>query len=165
MGQSTAKLLARSYGTLEALRAALAEAEDPASPAYGDLLNIDGIGASVAKDLIQFFAEPHNTAAVDDLLREVTVEAAALPSISGDSPVAGKTVVFTGTLTRFSRAEAKASAEALGAKVAGSVSAKTDYVVAGEKAGSKLKKAEDLGLTVLTEDQWRALVGLEEGRS
>ena len=158
IGQATAKLLARHYGTLEAWRAAMLEAADREGDAYRDLVSIDQIGPSVADDLIAFFAEPHNREVLDDLAGLLDVEAAAAPT-ADDSPIAGKTVVFTGALETMSRPEAKARAEALGAKVAGSVSKKTDYVVVGADAGSKAKKAKELGLTVLSEDEWRTLIG------
>src|SRR5207302_6837973 len=104
-----------------------------------------------------FFAEPHNVEVFDDLLKHVTVE--PLAAVNTKSPVAGKTVVFTGSLEQMTREEAKAMAERLGAKVSGSVSKKTDLVVAGPKAGSKLDKAREAGVTVLTEDEWFELVG------
>ena len=156
VGQANARLLARTFGSLSAFRAALIAARDPDSAAYAELIDIEGIGPKLAGTLAGFFGEAHNRAAVDDLASEGTVEDMA--ATAADSPVAGKTVVFTGTLETLSRGEAKAQAEALGARVAGSVSAKTDYVVAGPGAGSKLKKAADLGLTVLTEAEWRTLV-------
>ncbi|MCA8907588.1 MAG: NAD-dependent DNA ligase LigA [Rhodospirillaceae bacterium] len=159
VGQATAKLLARHYTTMEAWRAAMAAAADPESDAYADLVNIDQIGPSVAADLIAFFHEPHNTEALDELLAEITAEPAAAPAAS-DSPISGKTVVFTGTLQTMGRAEAKARAEALGAKVAGSVSKKTDYVVVGADAGSKAAKAQELGVTILSEEDWRELAGI-----
>lgn len=158
VGETTARLLARSYGTLEAFREAMVAAHDPESDAYADLDNIDGIGPTVADAVIEFFAESHNLEVLDVLLKEVT----PLPyerRETKQSPVSGKTVVFTGTMERLSRSEAKVMAERYGAKVSGSVSAKTDYVVAGEAAGSKLKKAQELGVTVLTEDEWFDLVG------
>ncbi|GHD54449.1 DNA ligase [Thalassobaculum fulvum] len=158
VGQATARLLAINYGTLEALRTAMAAAHDPESEAYADLVNIDQIGSSVAQDLTDFFAEAHNREVLDDLAAELTIEPFAAP-VATDSPVAGKTVVFTGTLTRVGRNEAKARAEGLGAKVAGSVSKKTDYVVVGADAGSKAAKAEALGVRMLTEDEWFALIG------
>jgi len=157
VGQATARLLARHYGTLEDLRAALVEAKEPTSGAFADLINIDQIGPSVAEDLIGFFNEDHNIAVVDDLVAELDIQAVEAPD-TDNSPVAGKTVVFTGTLETMSRSEAKAKAESLGCKVAGTVSAKTDYVVAGPGAGSKLKKAEALGVTVLTEEAWAAMI-------
>jgi DNA ligase (NAD+) len=133
-------------------------ASDPASDAYRELDSIDGIGPSVADDIIAFFAEPHNLAVLDDLAREVLVEDSAAPSRAG-SPLAGKTVVFTGTLERMTRSEAKARAEALGAIVAASVSNKTDYVVIGADAGSKAAKARDLGVATLREEEWLGLIG------
>ena len=158
IGEATAKKLAAHYFTIEALQAAMIAASDTASEAYEDLLRIDDIGPSVAADLIAFFNEPHNLDVVRDLLRYVTPEPYVKPDI-GNSKVAGKTVVFTGSLVKMTRDEAKAQAERLGAKVAGSVSGKTDYVIAGEDAGSKLKKAKELNVTVLTEDEWLALIG------
>ncbi len=107
--------------------------------------------------MIEFFGEPHNVEIVDKLLEYVTP--LPLEQVAASSPVSGKTVVFTGTLERLTRGEAKAQAERLGAKVAGSVSKKTDYVVAGAEAGSKLKKAAELGVQVLSEDEWIALIG------
>ena len=157
IGQANARLLAQHYGALEALIAAADAARDEESEAYADLVGIDGIGPKVAADIIDFFTEPHNRAVVADLAAEVRVETFAAPA--APSPITGKTVVFTGKFAGMGRAEAKARAQALGAKVAGSVSARTDYLVAGEDAGSKLKKAGELGVAVLTEDEWRALIG------
>ena len=158
IGQATAKLLARSYGTYEAWRAAmLAAAADREGLAWAELIAIDQIGPAVAEDLAEFFGEPHNLAVLDDLAREVTVGAVEAPA-AVDSPLAGKTLVFTGTLAAMSRGEAKARAEALGAKVAGSVSAKTDFLVAGADAGSKATKAAALGVTVLDEAAWLRLL-------
>jgi len=170
VGEATAKLLARTYGTLEALRAAMiaAGAERAAEPhemkkaeqvgeAFAELCDIDGVGFSVADDLIAFFREPHNLEVLDDLASELTIEAVAAPSAA--SPVSGKTVVFTGTLETMTRPEAKARAEALGAKVAGSVSKKTDMVVVGAEAGSKAKKAAELGVQILSEAEWLELAG------
>ncbi|MSP89618.1 MAG: NAD-dependent DNA ligase LigA [Alphaproteobacteria bacterium] len=159
VGQATAKLLARNYGSLLAWRAAMDRAAgDPEGDDYRNLVAIDQIGDKVAADILAFFAEPHNRAALDALAAAITVEDFAAPA-AADSPVAGKTVVFTGTLTTMSRPEAKARAEALGAKVAGSVSKKTDYVVAGADAGSKATKAAELGVQVLSEEEWVKLVG------
>ena len=152
VGETTARVLAKSYGNFDAFRAAMTSAQDRTGEAFAELNNIDGIGEVVANAIVEFFAEVHNQEALDALLKEITVEPFEADEI--DTPVSGKTVVFTGTLERMSRSEAKATAERLGAKVAGSVSAKTDYVVAGPGAGSKLKKAQDLGVQVLTEDEW-----------
>ncbi len=158
IGQTTARLLARHYGSYAAWREAMAEIGVIGSEARQDLVSIDSIGDAVADALAAFFGEPHNTDALDDLAREMTIEDAAKPKTDG-SPVAGKTVVFTGTLESMSRGEAKARAEMLGAKVSGSVSKKTDIVVAGPGAGSKARKAAELGVETLTEDQWMELVG------
>ena len=157
IGQSNARLLARHYGSLDRLLAAADRARDAESEAYRELIAIDGVGPRAAADIVDFFAEPRNRAAVEALAREVEVEEAVEAAVN--SPVAGKTVVFTGKLETMGRAEAKAMALAAGAKVAGTVSRKTDYVVAGADAGSKLKKAEELGLTVWTEAEWRERMG------
>jgi DNA ligase (NAD+) len=155
VGQVTARDLARCFGTLEALReTALRAAGDEA--AFAELQGIEGVGPVVAQAVVDFFAEPHNREVVQELLAEIspppfTVEVR-------ESPVSGKTVVFTGALEALSRDEAKAQAEALGAKVAGSVSTKTDLLVAGPGAGSKLKKAQELGIEVIDEPAWLAIV-------
>ncbi len=152
VGQATARLLARTYGTLEAWRTALALAQDHNGEAYQDLLNIDGIGASVAEDVLAFVHEDHNRDVLDDL--DALLDIAAFEQPDTDSTLAGKTIVFTGTLEKMTRSEAKARAEALGAKVSGSVSANTDLVVAGPGAGSKGKKALELGIETIDEDAW-----------
>jgi DNA ligase (NAD+) len=157
VGETTARLLARTYGTVEAFVAAMEAARDRDGDAHGDLLAIDGIGEVVAEAIVDFFAEPHNREVVEGLLSEVSPQ--PLAAAATTSPVTGKTVVFTGSLERMTRTEAKARAESLGAKVAGSVSAKTDIVVAGPGAGSKLKKAEELKLQVMSEDDWLELIG------
>lgn len=156
IGQATAKKLALHYETLGNLRRHMDQAQDKESAAYQELVAIDDIGPSVAADLIAFFADQEQMAAVDALAAELEIAPYIRP-LAAASPVAGKTVVFTGTLSQLGREEAKAQAEALGAKVTGSVSKKTDYVVAGEDAGSKLKKAAELGVKVLSEDDWMAL--------
>lgn len=160
IGETTAKDLAKALGTFEAFRdAALAAAEGgPDSEAYRDLDAIEGIGNVVVDALSDFFGEAHNREAVEALIEHVTVEP-FVRHAARESAVTGKTVVFTGTLEKLTRSEAKAEAERLGAKVAGSVSKKTDYVVAGADAGSKLSKARELGVAVLSEDEWLALVG------
>ncbi|HZP10726.1 NAD-dependent DNA ligase LigA [Methyloceanibacter sp.] len=158
VGETTARLLARNYGTAEAFLAAMKEAAaDREGEAFAALDNIEQIGPAVAAAIADFFAEPHNVGVVEELLKEVHPE--PLEAVDHASPVSGKTVVFTGTLERMTRSEAKARAERLGAKVAGSVSKNTDYVVAGPGAGSKLKNAEALGVQVLTEDEWLELIG------
>jgi DNA ligase (NAD+) len=157
VGEITARLLARNYGTAESfLKAMRAAAKDREGEAFAELDNIEGIGPTVAAAVADFFAEPHNVAVVEDLLKEVSPE--PLEAVDHASPVSDKTVVFTGTLEHMTRSEAKARAERLGAKVAGSVSKNTDYVVAGPGAGSKLKNAKDLGVQVLTEEEWLKLI-------
>jgi DNA ligase (NAD+) len=155
-GETTARLLARTYGTAENFLASMQAAKDKAGEAFADLNNIEGIGPTVAAAIAEFFAEKHNVAVVNALLKQV--QPTPLERVDQASPISGKTVVFTGTLERMTRSEAKARAERLGAKVAGSVSKNTDYVVAGPGAGSKLKNAKDLGVAVLTEDAWLKLI-------
>ncbi|MDA0661985.1 MAG: NAD-dependent DNA ligase LigA [Proteobacteria bacterium] len=157
VGQANARLLALNYGTFDAFRAAMIEARNLDSEAMASLMGIDGIGPSVANDLVTFFAEDHNEAVLDDLQDILTIE--PFVQSSADSPVAGKVIVFTGTLEKMTRGEAKARAESLGAKVSGSVSSKTDYVVAGPGAGSKAKKAAELEIPILSEDEWLDMVG------
>ncbi len=167
VGEINAKRLLRHYRTIDALRAAAKAAHAPQDgvPAdkgnedWQELTSVSGIGAIVAHAVVEFFQEPKNDAALDALLAEL--EPAAMDEAVQDSPVAGKTVVFTGTLERMTRDEAKAQAERLGAKVSGSVSRKTDIVVAGPGAGSKLKQATELGIQVMTEDEWLDLTGRE----
>ncbi|MCF6343394.1 MAG: NAD-dependent DNA ligase LigA [Devosiaceae bacterium] len=157
VGITNATLFAKTYGNFEGFEKAVIAANDEKSEAYQQLLSIDGIGETVARSVITFFHNEKNQQALDELLKQVTPQTYVL-NISNDSPVAGKIIVLTGTLEKISRAEAKAQAERMGAKVSSSVSAKTDYLVAGEKAGSKLKKAQDLGVKVLSEDEWLELV-------
>lgn len=153
VGQATARKLAQNYLNVAAWQGAMRDAIDHASPAYAQLTAISDIGPSVAADITAFFDAAVNQAALHDLLSEITVEA-FIPRQQKESPVTGKTVVFTGKLRRMSRDEAKARAEELGAKVAGAISKSTDYLVAGADAGSKLKKAAELGVTVMDEDAW-----------
>ncbi|MEM6634905.1 MAG: NAD-dependent DNA ligase LigA [Pseudomonadota bacterium] len=159
VGEAAAGLLAQHYRSWAAFETAMADAAGQEGSAWADLLSIDGVGAVMAASLVQTFAQSQERAAIDRLVAHLDVEdAAARAEI--DSPVAGKTVVFTGTLEQMTRAEAKARAEALGAKVAGSVSAKTDLVVAGPGAGSKAKKAEALGIETVDEEAWIKLSSL-----
>ncbi|MFK0163396.1 NAD-dependent DNA ligase LigA [Rhizobium sp. NPDC090279] len=158
VGETTAKLLARSYGTYDAFEAGMKDAAPLAGDAWNDLNNIEGIGEVVARAIVEFYKEPRNTDVIAKLLEEVKPQEAEQPVTSG-SPVAGKTVVFTGSLEKFTRDEAKAKAESLGAKVSGSVSKKTDIVVAGPGAGSKLDKAREFNVQVMTEDEWLDLIG------
>jgi DNA ligase (NAD+) len=155
VGQVTARDVARAFGTMEALRVTAARAAtDPA--ALQELVAIEGIGPVVAQAVADFFAEPHNLEVVDDLMREVSPPPFVVET--KESPVSGKTLVFTGSLEAVSRDEAKAQAEKLGAKVAGSVSAKTDLLIAGPGAGSKLKKAAELGIETIDEARWLEIV-------
>ena len=170
VGQATALLLARSYGSLERWQSAMKQAasERHAAPqarkpeevgqAYAELCDLSGVGMSMADEICAFFHERHNLEVLEQLEARLTVEDAVAP-VTADSPVAGKTLVFTGTLETMSRSEAKARAEALGAKVAGSVSKKTDYVIVGADAGSKARKAAELGVTILSEEEWRQMAG------
>ncbi|WP_091134301.1 NAD-dependent DNA ligase LigA [Microvirga guangxiensis] len=158
IGETSARLLARHFHTFDALREAAKAAADPESEAHAELTAIGGIGPVVAETVVEFFKEEHNEEMLDALLAQVNVEPMEAPATL-NSPVAGKTVVFTGSLEQMTREEAKAMAERLGAKVAGSVSKKTDIVVAGPGAGSKLAKAAEFGVQVMDEDGWFALVG------
>ena len=151
IGETNARRLARHFGTFDALRAAARKATD-GSDAREEINNIDGVGDVVAEAVADFFLEEHNEKALDALLAEVAPQ--PMEAVANDSPVAGKTVVFTGSLERLTRDEAKAQADRFGAKVSGSVSKKTDLVVAGPGAGSKLTKAQELGIEVISEDEW-----------
>lgn len=159
VGQTTSQLFARTFLKWDVFWANVVSAaeEGEGSEAWEALSGIDGIGATAVNALCDFEREAHNRDMLADLLSELTIEDEA--KASSDSPVAGKTIVFTGTLERMTRDEAKARAGALGAKVSGSVSAKTDLVVAGPGAGSKLKKAAELGIRTMTEDEWFDLIG------
>lgn len=151
VGTATALLLARHYGNFAKFMNEMINKET------GPLVTIDGIGPSMATDIVEFFQEEHNRTIINKLLNEITVED-FIDDTDYNSPIAGKTVVFTGTLNRMTRSEAKAKAQSLGAKVAGSVSAKTDYVVMGADAGSKAAKAKDLGVAILSEDEFLDLI-------
>ncbi len=155
VGENTAALLARTYGSWEAFDTAARTLGEEGVRA--EMHGIDGIGEAAIEALDQYFSEAHNRDLLSRLVAELEIEDAE--AVANDSPVAGKTVVFTGTLERMTRDEAKAKAQSLGAKVAGSVSKKTDYLVAGPGAGSKAKKAAELGVETLTEDDWFALIG------
>ena len=156
VGAVTARDLLKRFGTLPELRELAQRARAGDADALGELSSIDGIGPAVVQALGDFFHEEHNRAVWDDLLNEVSPPVYVVETT--DSPVTGKTVVFTGKLETMSRDEAKAQAERLGAKAAGTVSAKTDLVVAGPGAGSKLKKAADLGIEVIDEAAWADIV-------
>lgn len=157
VGEAASNLIAQHYGSFAAFEQATLAAQDKEGDAWHDLLSIDGIGTVVAQSLVQAMAQGAERASIDRLVAHLDVQPAQ-SAAAVDSPVAGKTVVFTGTLTRMTRAEAKSRAESLGAKVSGSVSAKTDLLVAGPGAGSKAKKAEALGVETLDEEGWLALI-------
>ncbi|QFT92948.1 DNA ligase [Roseovarius sp. THAF9] len=157
VGEQASNLIARSYGRWDTFTAAMDAAKECEGPEWDNLLAIDGVGEVMARSLVTAFAQDHERDSIDRLTAHLTIEEAAAPATDG-SPVAGKTVVFTGTLEKMTRAEAKARAEALGAKVSGSVSAKTDLLVAGPGAGSKAKKAAELGIETIDEDGWLELI-------
>ncbi len=152
-------MLARHYGSWPAFEAAMTAAEVGRGPAWEELTAIDQVGTVLAGAVVTAFRQPAERAAIDRLAAQLDVLPASRPQAAAASPVAGKTIVFTGTLEKMTRAEAKARAEALGAKVAGSVSARTDLVVAGPGAGSKAQKAAELGVQVIDEAAWLALAG------
>ncbi len=151
VGTATALLLARHYGTFAKFKQEMENKET------GPLVSIDGIGASMATDIVEFFQEQHNQEIINRLLERITVEE-YIDTTNYDSPLSGKTVVFTGTLEQMTRSEAKAKAQSMGAKVAGSVSSKTDYVIIGADAGSKAAKAQELGIKILSEQEFLELI-------
>ncbi|MGJ4994227.1 NAD-dependent DNA ligase LigA [Bradyrhizobium sp. HKCCYLS3077] len=157
VGETTALALARGYGSWESFHDACLKVAKGDEEAIAEMDALDQIGDTVIKSVAAYFGEDHNRGIVERLTREVKILDAEKPK--RNSPIATKTVVFTGTLEKMTRDEAKATAERLGAKVSGSVSKKTDYVVAGPGAGSKLKDAQKHGVQVLTEDEWLQLIG------
>jgi DNA ligase (NAD+) len=159
IGDANAKLLARHYHDFANWRAQMLAARIIGSEAREELGSILRIGPSIAQELVDFFAEPHNVQTLDDLAALLVIEDA--PEATGETPLAGKTIVFTGTLETMTRPEAKARAEVLGAKVTDSVSKKTDLVVVGADAGSKARKAAELGVRTLTEQEWRELAEMD----
>jgi DNA ligase (NAD+) len=158
IGSTNARLLARQYGSFENWFAQMRAATQIGSDERLELGSISGIGPTIAEELTDFFGEDRNIAAVKELADELTIED-VVRADAADSPIDGKTVVFTGTLETMTRPEAKARAESLGAKVTDSVSKKTDFVVVGADAGSKARKAAELGVRTMTEAEWRDLVG------
>jgi DNA ligase (NAD+) len=159
IGEANARLLARHYGSFANWRSEMLAAVEPGAEARAELVNIIGIGAAIAEELADFFGEVRNVETLDELAAELTIEDAARAQ-AADSEIAGKTLVFTGTLETMTRPEAKARAEAMGAKVTDSVSKKTDLVVVGADAGSKARKATELGVRTITETEWREVAGL-----
>ena len=156
VGQGNSDLIAKHYLSWAKMQTALQNAKTHIGEDWADLISVDGMGEAAAGSLVDFFNAEQNAKCIENLLQHITVIDAEAPS--SDSPVSGKIVVFTGKLEKFSRDEAKAKAQSLGAKVSGSVSAKTDILVAGPGAGSKLKKATELGVKTLTEDEWLAFI-------
>lgn len=161
IGKNTAQRIATFYDDFEDLRASMIVARDPGSEAWKDILSIDGIGEAAAKSLVTFFVEPHNEEEISRLLQEVKPEPVRLARM--DTRISGKSIVFTGSLEKITRSEAKARAEALGARISASVSGKTDFVVAGAGAGAKYKKAVELGVAIIDEDMWLSM--LKEAKS
>ena len=162
IGEATARLLALHYGSLKKLRTALEsisveKGKVQGGASWDDLLAIDGVSAVLAEPLVLFFSEEHNRNVVEGLLKKVKVLDAEAPG--GESPLRGKTIVFTGKLVEVTRAEAKARAQMLGAKVVGAVSGGVDFVVAGEAGGSKLKRAKELGVEIISEEEWQKRCG------
>ena len=157
VGEAASNLIANHYGDWDSFEAAVTAAADFEGTEWEDLLAMDGIGDVMARSLVTAFAQDKERAVIDDLVSQLSIQSAEKPKSDG-SPVAGKTVVFTGKLEKMTRDEAKARAERLGAKVAGSVSKKTDLLVAGPGAGSKAKKAADLGVETIDEDGWLAMI-------
>ena len=151
VGTATALLIAKNYGSFKHFM------EDMVAKETLKLVEIDGIGGAMAKDIVEFFAEEHNLKTIHKLLAEIIVED-FIDDTDYSSPIAGKTVVFTGTLEKMTRSEAKAKALSLGAKVSGSVSKNTDYVIMGAEAGSKATKAKELDIQILTEDEFLELI-------
>ncbi len=158
VGDSSATLLANHYGSWAAFEGAMTRATVGDGADWAELTAIDGVGDVLAASVVTTFHQPAERAAIDALVAHLTVQDAA-PPVAGNSPVVGKTIVFTGSLEKMTRAEAKATAEKLGAKVAGSVSSKTDLLVAGPGAGSKARDAARLGVEVIDEDAWLTLIG------
>ena len=157
IGEAASNLIAAHYGTWQALETAMDQAALLEGEAWDELIGIDGVGSVMASSLVHAFCQNSERAAIDRLVAHLDISE-VIPFDTSDSPVAGKTVVFTGTLELMSRAEAKAKAESLGVKVSGSVSVKTDILVAGHGAGSKTKKASDLGIKTIDEAGWLDLI-------
>ena len=151
VGIATARLIAQHYGKFTPFM------EDMKNKETADIISIDGIGAAMATDMVEFFQEPHNLEIVNRLLQYVTIEE-FIDNTKTDTPLSGKTVVFTGTLQQMTRNEAKAKALSMGAKVSGSVSAKTDFVIMGTDAGSKARTAQELGISILSETEFLKLL-------
>lgn len=157
VGETTAKIIARNYLSFYAFMLSAIASKDKNSVAYEHLINISGFGTTAGDAIVDFFCEDHNVKVIKELMSLIEISEYE-PAFSVESKLAGKTIVFTGTLDKMSRSEAKAKAESLGANFSNSISKNTDYVVAGTNAGSKLRKAMDLGLTVILENDWFKIV-------
>lgn len=152
IGQGNSVIIGRHYLSWSKMLSSLRAAKDYTGELWDDLLSIDGMGNAAATSLVNFFNEPLNINIVNNLLSFIVVQDTLEPSIN--SKISGKIIVFTGKFEKFSRDEAKSQAQLLGAKVSGSVSAKTSFVIYGPGAGSKYKKARELGITIMSEDEW-----------
>ncbi|HFD16414.1 MAG TPA: NAD-dependent DNA ligase LigA, partial [Rhodospirillales bacterium] len=159
VGEVNARILARHYGSFAAWRRAMEALAEGDAEVRAELEAVEGIGPTIAEALAEFFREPRNRQLVDELAREVEIQPVEAPATAA-SPLTGKTVVFTGELSRMTRSEAKQRAEALGARVSGSVSRRTDFVVAGANPGSKLARARELGVRILSEEEWYDIAGV-----
>lgn len=157
IGETTAKILARKYISFEAFMSSAIASQDRDSIAYKELKDISGIGTAAADVIVEFFGNDYNLKVIRELTNLIEISD-FIPTFSVQSKLAGKTIVFTGTLEKMSRGEAKTKAESLGANVSNSISKKTDYVIAGNSAGSKLKKASDLGISVISENDWFKII-------
>jgi DNA ligase (NAD+) len=156
VGEQNAKLLSKRYTSIENFLESMQKATVEESEEFNSLLNIDGIGDKVAQEIIAFFKEKHNIKEIEKLVSLINVTNYEIDT--AQTAITNKTIVFTGSLSKMSRAEAKANAEKMGAKVSNSVSKKTNLVVAGEESGSKLKKAQELGVEIISEDQWLEII-------
>ena len=158
VGQATGQLLAKRYVSYQNWREAMIAANDCKSDAYFELTDIDGVGHSMAEDIIEFFKQSYNIKALESLTQQINIEKYVEP-IRQNSQISGKSIVFTGTLASVTRGEAKARAESMGARVSGSLSKSTDFIIVGVDAGGKAKKAADLGVSILSESDWLRLLG------
>jgi DNA ligase (NAD+) len=161
VGENSASLLSKHYKSFDNLRKSMDEAKNMEDKKWSELLSIDGVGEILAKTIVQVFCNPSQRKIINNLVDELEIES-ELNVLVSDSAVDGKVVVFTGSLERMTRSEAKISAEKYGAKVSGSVSKKTDFVIAGPGAGSKERKAIELGVKVLSETEWLDLIDINK---
>ncbi len=162
VGETTAKIISRNYISFKHFMEAAIASINPETESYQHLVNISGIGPKAADAIIAFFNEEHNKKVLDELQSEVEISDYE-PTSSDRSIFSGKTIVFTGTMEKMSRNEAKARAESIGANVTNSVSKKTDYVIAGKKAGNKIRKAAKLGVKIISEEDWLEILEEKSG--